>query len=333
VRFILGRFLALIPLLLGMTVLLFLVSHSLPADPVRAFLGQDATPDQIRFYRTKLGLDDPLPVQYLRYLQNLLRGDLGTSIISRRPVAKDLADFFPATLELTLAAVFLSSLVAIPLGILSAVKRGTLIDHVSRVVSLFGASMPIFWFGLLLQLVLYAKLGWLPPGDRLSNTLTPPPRLTGMFTVDALLAGNLTVFIDAVRHLILPAVALSNINLAILARITRSSMLDVLSEAYVITARAKGLHERVVIYRHTLKNAAVPILTVAGMRFGELMAGAILTETIFSWPGMGRYAVFSIERVDFPALMGFALVATTLYALVNLVVDVLYVRLDPRMSH
>jgi peptide/nickel transport system permease protein len=331
VGFILRRTLTLIPVLFGMSILLFLISHTLPADPVRVALGQDATETQVQAYREQLRLNDPLPVQYYRYITGLLfQGDLGTSIISRRPVLNDLRDYFPATMELALASMLISLLVAVPLGVTSAVRRGAGIDHVSRVVSLFAVSMPVFWLGLLFQLIFYATLDVLPFGSRLDSGLPVPAHITGLYTIDSLIHGDTSTFFNAVTHLILPAVALSNINIAILVRITRSSMLDVLSEGYITTARAKGLRERTVIYRHALKNAAVPVVTIGGMRFGELVGGAILTETIFDWPGIGRYAVFSIERVDFPALMGVAWVAAFLYAVINIAVDLTYAHLDPR---
>lgn len=330
-RLIIRRLIALIPLLLGMSFILFTLTYLLPADPVRAALGPDASLEQISAYREQLGLDDPLWKQYLTYLRNLAQGDFGTSIVSRRPVIDDLIRFFPATLELGLTSLVISVTVAIPLGVVSAVKRGRGIDRVSQVLSLTGVSMPVFWLGVLLQILFYAQLGWLPAADRLDNALTPPPTVTGMYTIDALLSGQFDVFINALKHLVLPAVALSNINIAILTRITRSSMLDVLAENYVTTARAKGLRARSVIYGHAFRNALVPIVTVAGLRFGDLLAGAILTETIFSWPGIGRYAVKSIANVDFPAIIGFALVAAVLYFLVNLAVDIFYTLADPRM--
>ena len=325
------RLVALVPLLLGITIVLFFLTHLLPADPVRIALGADASVEQVQAYRDELRLDDPVWRQYLTYLGRLVRGDFGTSIISRRPVVDDLQAYLPATLELAVTSLIISTVVAIPLGVVAAVHRGRLADRVAQVLSLFAVSMPVFWFGVLLQIVFYARFGWLPASDRLGSGFTPPPTITGMYTIDGLLTGNFALFVDALKHLILPAIALSNINLAILARITRSSMLDVLSENYVVTARAKGLTERMVVYRHAFKNALLPIITIAGMRFGDLLAGAILTETIFSWPGIGRYAVYSISNVDYPALIGFAIVATLMYFVVNLAVDVVYAAIDPRI--
>lgn len=325
------RFVALTPLLLGVTVILFGLTHLLPADPVRIALGPDASIEQVQAYREELKLDEPLWRQYFEYLGQLVQGDIGTSIISRRPVVDDLRAFLPATLELTITSLVISVVTAVPLGVIAAVNRGRLPDRLAQVVSLFAVSMPVFWLGVLLQIVFYAQLGWLPVSDRLSASFTPPRTVTGMYTIDGLLAGHFELFFDALKHLILPAIALSNINIAVLARITRSSMLDVLGENYVVAARAKGLSERVVVYRHAFKNAIVPIVTIGGMRFGDLMAGAILTETIFSWPGIGRYAVYSITNVDYPALIGFAIVTTLMYFLVNLAVDVFYAMVDPRI--
>jgi len=325
------RLIALIPLLLGITAVLFVLTHLLPADPVRVALGQDASPAQVQAYRDELKLDDPIWRQYIEYVSRLAQGDLGNSIISRRPVVKDLRAYLPATIELAVTSVVISTLIAIPLGIVAAANRGRLSDRLAQIVSLFAASMPVFWFGVVLQIVFYARLGWLPASDRLDSSLTPPATITGMYTVDSLLRGDLDVFFSALKHLILPAVALSSINLAVLARITRSSMLDVLGENYVVTARAKGLSERVVVYRHAFRNALIPIVTVGGMRFGDLLAGAVLTETIFSWPGIGRYAVYSIANIDYPALIGFAIVATLMYFLVNLIVDMVYAAIDPRI--
>jgi peptide/nickel transport system permease protein len=325
------RLIALIPLLLGITAVLFVLTHLLPADPVRVALGQDATLAQVEAYREELKLNDPLWRQYIAYVSHLARGDLGDSIVSRRPVLDDLRAYLPATIELAVTSIIISTLVAIPLGVIAAVNRGRLPDRVSQILSLFAVSMPVFWFGVLLQIVFYARLGWLPASDRIDPSLTPPTTITGMYTLDSLLTGNFEVFFSALKHLILPAIALSNINLAVLARITRSSMLDVLQENYVMAARAKGLSERIVIYRHAFRNALIPIITIAGMRFGDLLAGAILTETIFSWPGIGRYAVYSIANIDYPALIGFAIVATLGYFLVNLIVDMVYAAIDPRI--
>lgn len=323
--------LSLIPLLLGVALVMFVITHMLPADPVRVALGMDASTEQVAAYRKSLHLDDPLWKQYLVYLSHLFRGDLGTSIMSRRPVLSDLRTYFPATLELVGASMLISVALSIPMGVIAAVKRGQWVDRLSQLVSLFAVAMPVFWLGVLLQIVFYADLKWLPAAGRIGSTFAPPPTITGMYTVDALLVGDWALWWDALKHLLLPAFALSNVNIAILTRITRSSMLDVLNEGYVTTARAKGLTDRKVIYGHAFRNALIPIITIGGLRFGELMGGAILTETIFSWPGIGRYAVYSIENVDYSPVIGFTLLATLIYFIVNLVVDLVYGIIDPRV--
>lgn len=325
------RMIALVPLLFGVTAIMFVIMNLLPADPVRAALGQDASPEQIQAYREELHLDDPLWRQYISYVGKFVRGDFGTSIVSRRPVMKDLLHYLPATIELAAASIVLSTLLAIPLGVFAAINRGRLPDRIAQITSLFSISMPVFWFGVLLQILFFAKLGWLPSSGRIDGGLTPPEMVTGMYTIDSLIEGDLTKFVSSLKHLVLPAIALSNINLAVVSRITRSSMLDVLGENYVTAARAKGLAERTVVIRHAFKNALIPIITISGMRFGDLLAGAILTETIFSWPGIGRYSVYSIMNVDYPALMGFAVVAAGIYFAVNLAVDIAYTAIDPRM--
>jgi ABC-type dipeptide/oligopeptide/nickel transport system permease component len=330
-RILVRRLIALIPLLIGMTLILFVLTNLLPSDPARFALGEDATPEQIQAYREMRGLDDPLWTQYLRYVGALARGDFGTSLVTRRPVIDDLRRYLPATLELTFASLVISTAIALPLGIVAAVNRGRWIDRFAQVLSLFTVSMPVFWFGVILQIVFFAQLGWFPSSGRLAYDLTPPETITGLYTIDSLLRWDLDAFVSSVRHLILPAIALSNINLAILARITRSAMLDVLSEPYVVTARAKGLKERRVVLGHAFRNAVLPVATIGALRFGDLMAGAILTEVIFSWPGIGRYAVVSIERVDFPALMGFAVAVVVIFVIANLLVDMFYAVMDPRI--
>jgi peptide/nickel transport system permease protein len=282
-------------------------------------------------FRREWGLDRSLPEQYGIYLWNLVRGNFGVSISTRQPVWLDLRQTFPATIELAVAAMSLSVLVGIPLGMLSAVKRDRLIDQLTRVISLVGVSMPIFWLGLIALLVFYARLGWAPPPGRLSATLTAPPMVTGFLLIDSLLAGRPAVALDAVRHLILPAAVLSTYNLGILARMMRGSLLDVLGEDYVRTARAKGLTERAVLARHALRNALMPVVTAFGIQFGYLLGGTLVVEVVFGWPGIGQYAIGSISTVDFPAIMSVTVVISVFFVLANLVVDLLYVWLDPRL--
>jgi peptide/nickel transport system permease protein len=321
-------------MLLGITLLSFVLSQAVPADPVTANLGEQAAgdPAAVAAFRKQWGLDRPLPEQYGVYVWNLLRGDLGRSISTKQPVALDLRQHFPATVELSLVAMALSILLGIPLGLLSAVKRDSLLDQAARLVSLVGVSMPLFWLGLVALLVFYAHLGWAPAPGRLSPTLSAPPLVTGFLLVDALLAGRPKVALDSLRHLVLPALVLSTYNLGVLARLVRGNTLEVLGEDYVRTARAKGLAEGAVLLRHAARNALIPVVTVIGLSFGRLLSGAVIIESVFAWPGLGLYAFRSATSLDFPAIMGVGMVVAAIYVCVNLVVDVAYVFIDPRIQ-
>ena len=334
--YIIRRILLLIPVLLGITVLSFTISHLIPGDPAALSLGPHAHADQIQAYRHELGLDRPLYVQYWIYLKDLAHGDLGTSLTTHRPVAADLKEYFPATFELTLIALLITVLMGLPLGVLSAVKKDKPVDHVSRVFSLTGVSMPIFWLGLLLQMVFAYRLGWLPMNGRVDTFILaahPLHTITGFYILDSLLTGNWPVLGSSLLHVLLPAITLSYASLAVVTRMVRSSMLEVMEQDYVRTARAKGIHEQLVVYKHALKNALIPAITVIGLTFGMLLGGAFLTETIFSWPGMGRYAVGTITSLDFPAIMGVTLIAATAYVTANLIVDVVYALVDARIRY
>ena len=329
--FLIRRLALLLLVLLGLSGLTFALSHLVPTDPARAALGFDAAPDMVQQYRREMGLDRPLPVQYALYLRNLLRGDLGVSIMTRRSVVEDLGKFLPPTVELTLVSLLLSVTVGGALGVLAAVRRGGPVDVLATAGPVAQLSVPVFVMGLLLLLVFYRWLGWLPYGGRLGSSMVPPPTITGLYTVDSLLRFDFLTFRDAVAHLILPAVALSNLTLAEMTRITRSAVLGVLGQDYVRTARSKGLAERAVIWRHVMKNAAIPVVTVMGLRVGFLMGGAVITETIFAWPGIGRYAWEGARNVDLNVVMGVTLVLALAYALINLLVDVINSVLDPRV--
>lgn len=319
--------------LLGVSVLTFFIAHVVPGDPVLVALGEHAREDQIVAYRRAYGLDRPVPVQYAVYVRRLLTGDLGISIRTRRPVADDLRQFLPATVELGTSAWLVALALGIPAGILSAVFRDRIFDHLSRVAALIGASLPVFWLGLLLLATFYYRLRWLPGPGRLDIALNPPAARTGLLIIDATLAGDVQALRDAARHLVLPALTLGLFSTAVIARMTRSAMLEVLFQDYIRTARAKGLRERRVVTLHALKNAMIPTLTIIGISFGSLLSGAVLTETIFAWPGLGRYATTSAISLDFPAVMGVTLVVAVLYTVVNLFVDILYARLDPRVRY
>jgi peptide/nickel transport system permease protein len=332
-RLIAQRLVLMIPLMIGMTLIAFLVSHALPADPVAANLGQHSMEDPaiVAAFRAQWGLDKPLPEQYLTYLRNLLQGNFGMSIRTHMPVSDDLGRYLPASAELAIMATVVGTFLGIPFGVISAVRRNQLTDHVVRAISLLGVSSPVFWLGLISLYVFYFRLGWLPGPGRLDVGMPEPTHLTGMYTVDSLLTGNLPALVSSVRHLILPGLVLASVYLGLVTRITRSSMLEVLSADYVRTARGKGLRQRSVIYRHALNNALIPTITVLGLAFGDVLAGTVLTETIFSWPGIGRYAYQSAVTLDFPAIMGVSLVIAAVFILVNLATDLAYVFLDPRL--
>jgi peptide/nickel transport system permease protein len=330
-RFIVRRIGGLVFVMVGVSILTFFLAQVVPVDPAATALGSNAREEQIEAYRKQLGLDQPAVIQYISYANRLLRGDLGQSIRTRRPVIDDLTDFLPATIELTLAAMLITIVFGLPLGILAALNRNTWVDAAARLVSMIGGAMPIFYVGLVLLGIFYRQLQWLPGPGRLDSTLTPPEHVTGLFVLDALLTSNWKVFGNASAHLILPGVTLGFYSTAVLLRMTRSSVLEVLGHDYVRTARAKGLGERLVVGRHILKNALPPILTIIGILFGSLLSGAVLTETIFNWPGIGRYATTSVTTLDYPAVMGVTLVAAVIYPLVNTLVDIGYSVIDPRV--
>jgi peptide/nickel transport system permease protein len=333
VRFIAKRLALLTITLLGVLTLTFFVSHVVPGDPARLAAGTRAKPEQVEALRVKLGLDRPLWEQYGRYLAGVLKGDLGVSIRTRRAVSADLAEYFPATVELTLFAMVLCLLIGIPFGILSAVRRESFVDHLSRLASTAAVSMPSFWLGLLLQLLFFRWLQILPATGRLGFYLSPPERVTGMYALDSLITGNWPVLGDSLVHLILPALALAASSIAVITRMTRSSLLEILSLDYVRTARSKGLAEPVVIMRHALRNALLPSLTVIGLQIGVLLSGAVLIEVVFSWPGIGLYAVQSIAFVDSQAILGVTLITAVVYSGVNLIVDLMYGVIDPRIHY
>jgi peptide/nickel transport system permease protein len=328
-----GRRLALtVVVLLGMSVITFVLSHMVPGNPARLLAGPHASQEQVEAFAHRYGLDRPLAVQYWTYITGLVRGDLGVSLTTRRPVLDDFRQFLPATLELVLAATFLIVVLGIPLGMLSAVKAGSALDHVTRVLTVGAVSMPVFWLGMILQLVFFKRLSLLPVGGRLELLTSPPPHVTGLYLLDSLLSGDLRAFGAAAVHLVLPAVTLAAGSLAVTARMTRASMRETLATDYVRMARAKGLSEPVILTRHALRNALIPTTTVLGLQIGALFGGTVLTEVVFSWPGIGLYAVNAIQNLDYAAIMGVTLLISVAYVLVNLTVDILYVFLDPRIT-
>jgi peptide/nickel transport system permease protein len=320
---------------LGVTLISFIVAHTVPTDPIVSNLGQIASqrPEIVKAFREKWGLDKPLYEQYFTFVRNLARGEFGTSINTRRAITKDLALFLPATVELATAAVLFALLLGLPLGIFAAVRRDGPIDHLARMVSLIGVSIPIFWLATVSLVLFYATLHWTVGPGRLGPQVEPPDYVTGLFTIDSLLEGDFETFRDAAAHLILPGLVLASSIMGLITRITRSSMLEVLSQDYTRTARAKGVREAVVVARHALRNALIPTVTVLGLAYGGLLSGAVMTETIFAWPGLGRYAFQSVRTNDFPAIMAVTFVIGIVYVVVNLVVDLLYGWLDPRIHY
>jgi peptide/nickel transport system permease protein len=331
--YIARRFLLMIPILIGITLVTFIVSHAVPADPIAASLGQRAqdNPSIVNRYRHEWGLDKPLPEQYVIYIRNLVHGNLGVSITSRRPVIDDLRQYFPATVELATAAMIFSVLIGVPLGVLSAVRRNRITDHLARGIALVGISTPVFWLGLIALIIFYYHLGWFPGTGQIDEGIPMPRTITGMLVVDSVIEGDWRALINSLWHLVLPAVVLGSYTLGIITRMTRGSMLEVLVQDYIRTAKAKGLRPASVVLRHGLRNAVIPTLTLVGLSYGSLLSGAVLTETIFSWPGIGRYATTTAGTLDFPAIMGVALLTALVFVILNLVVDVLYGVLNPQI--
>ncbi len=333
-RFILRRSFLQVFVLFGVTVLTFFLMFVVPGDP--AVLLAEAggfEPEVIEDFRRRWGFDRPPWQQYLTYMGNLLRGNLGISLVTKVPVSEQLGRFLPATAELSIVAFLMAVVISIPVGIAAAVNRNGIVDQFIRVFSLFGVSMPIFWLALILLLIFFYHLDWLPSAQRIALDRELPERFTGFYTIDTLIAGDWSGFVSALHHLVLPAFVLAFSIVGLLARITRTSMLEVLGQEYIRTARAKGLSNNVVLYRHALKNALIPTITILGLAVGALLSGAVLTETIFAWPGVGRFIVQSILSLDRAAVVGVTLMVAIIYSMANLVVDVAIALIDPRVTY
>jgi len=330
-RFLLRRVSLIIPTFIGVTFLSFLLIHLVPGDPVLARTGERGiAPERLALLRHEMGLDQPLWRQFVRYEGQVASGDLGRSVVTEEPVWREFITLFPATVELSVCAIALAILVGLPLGVLAASRRGTVYDYTLMGASVTGASMPIFWWGLMMILVFSVALGWTPVSGRISDEFFVQP-VTGFMLVDSLFSDDAGAFRSAVSHLILPAIVLGTVPLATVARMTRSAMLEVLNEDYIRTARAKGLSRGRVVFIHALRNALIPVVTVIGLQTGALLGGAILTETIFSWPGVGHWLIEAIQRRDYPVVQGGVLLVAVLVMLVNLGVDLLYGVLNPRI--
>lgn len=332
-KFIGKRLVYLVVMLFGVATLVFILTKMIPGDPTVANLSQRALndPEIVAAYRAKYGLDQPLPVQYILYMKNLLQFDLGTSMRTNKPVLSELARCYPATIELALFAIVIAAILGVLFGIISAIRRNSILDQTVRAISVTGVSIPSFWFALLVLYFFYYKLKLLPGPGRLSNAFTAPATVTGMYVIDSLLEGNIPKALDAVSHLILPGTVLAAFTMGLITRTARSNLLDVMSTDYIRTAMAKGLSRPGLIIRHALGNALIPVLTVIGLGLGNLLGGMVLVETIFNWPGVGQFAYESVLSVDFPSIIGVALLIALNYMVINTVVDILYGIIDPRV--
>ncbi|WP_199426375.1 ABC transporter permease [Thermaerobacillus caldiproteolyticus] len=328
----LRRVFMVIPVLLGMSLVVFFMIRAIPGNPAQVILGQKATKEAVEALTHKLGLDQPWYIQYIKYLGGLLKGDLGESIRTGTAVSQEIWPYLAATLELSLAAMVIAVVIGVNVGIISAWFQNSWFDYIAMILALIGVSMPIFWLGLMEQWAFAIQLDWLPTSGR-EDVRNPIEPITHLYLVDTLLQGNTEQFMQVLQHLILPSVALATIPMAIIARITRSSMLEVMKSDYIRTARAKGLSMFWVVYKHSLKNAIIPVLTVIGLQTGLLLGGAILTETIFSWPGIGRYIYEAIGYRDYPVIQSGILIVATIFIFINLIVDLLYAAIDPRIKY
>lgn len=332
-KFIGKRLVYLVVMLFGVATLVFILTKMIPGDPTVANLSQRALndPEIVAAYRAKYGLDQPLPVQYILYMKNLLQFDLGTSMRTNKPVLSELARCYPATIELALFAIVIAAILGVLFGIISAIRRNSILDQTVRAISVTGVSIPSFWFALLVLYFFYYKLKLFPSPGRLSNAFTAPATVTGMYVIDSLLEGNIPKALDAASHLILPGTVLAAFTMGLITRTARSNLLDVMSTDYIRTAKAKGLSRPGLIIRHALGNALIPVLTVIGLGLGNLLGGMVLVETIFNWPGVGQFAYESVLSVDFPSIIGVALLIALNYMVINTVVDILYGIIDPRV--
>lgn len=331
-RYIIKRILQLIPVLIGVSIIVFLIMRVFSPDPAPIVLGQHATAESTNAWREANGLNDPLYLQYFNFIKGFFVGDWGVSYYTKAPVLDEIFSRFPATIELAVCAMIFASIFGILIGVISAVKKNSVFDHIGMILALVGVSMPIFWLGILLIIVFSSTFHLLPSGGRI-DPLMMPPHATGLFLIDTLLCGDFEEFGNALKHLVLPSLALGLYSMAIITRMTRSSMLETLKQDYIRTARAKGISERKIIVRHALRNAFIPVMTVIGLQLGMLLGGAVLTETVFAWPGIGAYTVNCILKSDFPVVQGVVMLIAIIFVLMNLIVDVVYAFLDPRIKY
>lgn len=332
IKYIIKRLLMLIPVLIGVSIIVFFLLRVCAPDPASVVLGQHATDTAMEEWRDANGLNDPVVVQYFDFIKGAVQGDFGESYYTKTPVLTEIMARFPATIEIAVFAIILATVLGIVIGVIAAVKKNTIIDNASMLLSLVGVSIPIFWLGILFIILFARNLGWLPASGRIDPMLRPDGG-SGFYLIDTLVQGDFEAFKDAVWHIILPGVTLALYTLAIISRMTRSSMLDALNQDYIRTARSKGISERKVVIKHGLRNALMPIVTVIGLQFGSLLGGAVLTESVFAWPGIGKYTVECIQKSDFPVIQAVVLIIATVFVLMNLIVDIIYAFLDPRIKY
>jgi len=330
--YIAKRLLQLIPVLVGVAVISFSLIHLAPGDPARTIAGEHASEQTIETLRVKYGLDKPIHIQFWMWFKQVVKGDFGRSIVSNEYVTREILDRFPNTVELAFFSMLIAIIVGFIAGVVSASKQYSVLDYTTMGVALFGVSMPVFWLGIMLMMIFGVYFRVLPIGGRISSMILFQ-RITGLYIIDSLIKGNWAALGSSIKYLILPSVALATIPMATIARVTRSSMLEVLRQDYIRTERAKGLSERVVIYKHAVRNAMLPVITVIGLNFGLLLAGALLTETVFAWPGIGRYVVNAVRMRDYPVVQGCVLFFSFMFVIVNLITDLLYVLIDPRIKY
>ena len=331
-KYVVKRILMVIPVMIGVSIIVFSLMRVFSPDPAPIVLGQHATQASITTWRQANGLDAPVVTQYFTYVKNALKGDLGVSYYTKTPVAREIGARFPATIELAVAAIVFATVLGVFLGVMAAVKKNSVVDAAGSLFALIGVSIPIFWLGILLIMFFAGFVHLLPSGGRI-NVLLEPAHVTGFYMIDSIIQGNWEAFNDALTHLILPALTLGMYSMAIITRMTRSSMLETLGQDYIRTARAKGISETKVIGKHALRNSLIPVTTVIGLQFGALLGGALLTESVFSWPGIGKFTVDSILKSDFPIVQGIVLLVAVIFVTINLVADLGYAFLDPRIKY
>ncbi len=332
-KYIAKRILMVIPVLIGVSIIVFCLLRVFAPDPAPIVLGQHATQASMQKWRDANGLNDPVPTQYLDYMKGVLKGDLGTSYYTQSKVTKEIMARFPATIELAITAIIFASVIGILLGVVAAVKKNSIFDAVATLIALVGVSIPIFWLGILLMMLFCRPNAAIFPAVGRITPLMDPTHITGFYTIDSLLTGNFASLKDALWHLVLPSFTLGMYSMAIITRITRSTMLDSLNQDYIRTARAKGIREIKVVMKHALRNSMIPVTTVIGLQFGGLLGGALLTESVFSWPGIGKFTVDCILKSDFPIVQGIVLLVAVIFVLVNLAADIAYAFLDPRIRY